>query len=195
MPLPLEKGHYTYADYLEWNGNERYELINGDAVMMAGPTWDHQIILGQIYRQLADFLDDKPCNVVVAPFDVRLFEKDDDKPENIYTVVQPDIFVVCDDKKIDEHGIKGAPDLVIEILSPSTSSYDCLVKLNLYRQAGVREYWIVDPQSSSVQVFLLDSNGVFHVSDAYNRNNIAKVNILNGCTIDLSKVFPAPTEN
>lgn len=195
MPLPLEKEHYTYADYLEWNSNERYELINGEAVMMSGPTLTHQIVLGQIYRQLADFLDDKPCNVVVAPFDVRLFEKEDDKPTNVDTVVQPDIFVVCDHKKIDEHGIKGAPDLVIEILSPSNFRHDRIVKLNLYNQAGVREYWMVDPTNKSVQVFLPDKDGKLWIHEEYGSSDIAKVNILDGCTIDLSKVFPAPADS
>lgn len=190
MPMPLENEHYTYADYLKWDGDERFEIINGNVVMMAGPSIEHQNILGQIYRQFAAFLDDKPCNVVMAPFDVRLFEKDSDKPENIDTVVQPDIFVVCDKNKIDKHGIKGAPDLVIEILSPSTQGHDCFVKLNLYQQAGVREYWIVDPESKTVKVLTLDDEGIYHISKAYKPADTVKVNILNGCTIDLSKVFP-----
>ena len=190
MPLPVENQHYTYADYLEWDTNERYELINGEAVMMAGPTFTHQEILGEIYTQLKIFLRDKPCKAVVAPFDVRLFAKEDDKPANIDTVVQPDIFVVCDLKKIDEHGIKGAPDLAIEILSPSTHRHDCLVKLNLYMQAGVREYWIVDPEEKTVQVFLLDDEVVYRVLKAYEKTDNIKVNILNGCFIDLSMVFP-----
>lgn len=190
MPMPLENEHYTYADYLEWDTGERYELINGNTVMMAGPTFEHQNILGQIYRQLAAFLDDKPCNVVMAPFDVRLFEKDSDKPENIDTIVQPDIFVVCDRNKIDERGIKGAPDMVIEILSPSNFRHDRIVKLNLYNQAGVREYWIVDPTNKSVQVFLPDKDGKLWIHEEYYPSDIAKVNILEGCTIDLSTVFP-----
>lgn len=189
MPLPLEKGHYTYADYLEWDGDERFELINGKAVMMASPTFTHQTILGQIYRQFAEFLDDKPCNVVMAPFDVRLFEKKGERPEDVDTVVQPDILVICDHKKIDEHGCKGAPDMVIEILSPSTQGHDCFVKLNLYQQAGVREYWIVDPESKTVKVLILDDEGIYHISKAYKQTDTVKVNILNGCVIELDKVF------
>lgn len=189
MPLPLEKGHYTYADYLEWDGDERFELINGKAVMMASPTFIHQTILGQIYRQFAEFLDDKPCNVVMAPFDVRLFEKKGERPEDVDTVVQPDILVICDHKKIDEHGCKGAPDMVIEILSPSTQGHDCFVKLNLYQQAGVREYWIVDPESKTVKVLILDDEGIYHISKAYKQTDTVKVNILNGCVIELDKVF------
>lgn len=190
MALPLEKEYYTYADYLEWDTDERYELINGEAVMMASPTYEHQLISSELVRQFGNFLADKPCQVLHAPFDVRLFAKEDDKPTNIDTIVQPDIFVVCDPKKIDKHGIKGAPDFVIEILSPSTSSYDCLVKLNLYMQAGVREYWIVDPEEKTVQVFLLDDDGIYRVLKAYEKTDTVKVNVLNGCVIDLSLVFP-----
>lgn len=185
----MEKEHYTYADYLEWDTNERYELINGEAVMMAGASEEHQGISMELSRQLANFLVGKPCNVYAAPFDVRLFEKDDEKPWNVDTIVQPDILVICDHKKIDKHGIKGAPDFVIEILSPSTSSYDCLVKLNLYMQAGVREYWIVDPGEKTVQVFLLDDESVYRVSGSYGQNDSVKVSVLNGCVINLSTVF------
>lgn len=190
MPMPLENEHYTYADYLKWDGDERFELINGKAVMMAGPSFTHQDILGEIYAQLRVFLKDKPCKAIVAPFDVRLFAKADDKSSNIDTVVQPDIFVVCDRNKIDERGIKGAPDMVIEILSPSNFRHDRIVKLNLYNQAGVREYWIVDPTNKSVQVFLPDKDGKLWIHEEYYPSDIAKVNILEGCTIDLSTVFP-----
>lgn len=189
MPLPLDNERYTYADYLKWNDDERFELINGKAVMMASPTFTHQTILGQIYRHLAEFLDDKPCNVVMAPFDVRLFEKKGERPEDVDTVVQPDILVICDHKKIDEHGCKGAPDMVIEILSPSTQGHDCFVKLNLYQQAGVREYWIVDPESKTVKVLILDDEGIYHISKAYKQTDTVKVNILNGCVIELDKAF------
>lgn len=193
MPLPLEKKQWTFADYLEWEEPNRVEIISGEAVMMASPSPEHQEISAELVRQLANFLEGKPCKVYPAPFDVRLFESDNDKPENVDTVVQPDISVVCvKDKKdkIDSRGCKGAPDLVIEILSPSTMRQDRLVKFNLYQQAGVREYWIVDPPSSSVQVFLPDSSGAFRIVEAYDKSGIARVNILEGCFIELSKVFP-----
>ena len=189
MPQPLENEHYTSADYLSWDNSDRMELINGNVVMMASPTFIHQRILGQIYRQFANFLDEKPCEPFLSPLDVRLFEKDGDKPENVNTVVQPDILVICDHKKIDEHGIKGAPDLVVEILSPSTQGHDCFVKLNLYQQAGVREYWLVDPESKTVKVLVLDDEGIYHISKAYKQTDTVKVNILNGCAIELDKVF------
>ena len=109
-------------------------------------------------------------------------------PEDVSTVVQPDISVVCDSSKTDGHGCKGAPDMVIEILSSSTAHYDRLVKFNLYQQAGVREYWIVDPAARIVQVHTLE-DGAYHASVAYPSNASVPVGVLEGCNIDLSTVF------
>lgn len=189
MAFPLEKEHYTYADYLEWDTDERYELIYGEAVMMASPTYEHQLISSELVRQFGNFLIDKTCQVLHAPLDVRLFEKDENDTKNVDTFVQPDVVVLCDNSKRDKRGIKGAPDLAIEIVSPSTSSYDCLVKLNLYMQAGVREYWIVNPEEKTVQVYLLDNEGTYRVLKAYEQTDSINVSVLNGCVIDLSLVF------
>ena len=190
MPVPAPKDRYTFADCLTWSENERIEIINGEAVMMAPPTRIHQEILMELSRQLANFLEGKKCKVYPAPFAVRLFEKDGDTPEDVDTMVEPDISVVCDHDKLDKHGCKGAPDLVVEVLSPSTQRHDRLVKLDLYQRAGVREYWIVDPDSSTVQVFML-KNGYLHPHEVYSEKDIAKVNVLDGCFIELSKVFPS----
>ena len=190
MPVPAPKDHYTFADCLTWGESERIEIINGEAVMMAPPTRIHQEILMELSRQLANFLEGKKCKVYPAPFAVRLFEKDGDTPEDVDTMVEPDISVVCDHDKLDKHGCKGAPDLVVEVLSPSTQRHDRLVKLDLYQRAGVREYWIVDPDSSTVQVFML-KNGYLHPYEVYSEKDIAKVNVLDGCFIELSKVFPS----
>ena len=189
MPVPAPKDRYTFADCLTWGENERIEIINGEAVMMAPPTRIHQEILMELSRQLANFLEGKKCKVYPAPFAVRLFEKDGDTPEDVDTMVEPDISVVCDHDKLDKHGCKGAPDLVVEILSPSTQRHDRLVKLDLYQRAGVREYWIVDPDSSTVQVFML-KDGYLHPHEVYSEKDIAKVNVLDGCFIELSKMFP-----
>lgn len=186
----MENQHYTYADYLEWDTDERYELINGEAVRMESPTATHQRISKKLFRQIEDFLDGKPCEPFYAPFDVKLFEKEGDRQDYVDTVVQPDIFVVCDPEKIDERGIKGAPDLIIEILSPSNFRHDKIVKLNLYNQAEVREYWIVDPSNKSVQVFLRNKDGILWIDEEYRSSDTAKVNVLEGCFIELSKVFP-----
>lgn len=145
MALPAEKKEtiFTYADYLTWDEDERIELIDGEAVMMAPPSTSHQLISGELFRQLANFLEGKKCLAIPAPFAVRLFEREGDTPSNVRTVVEPDISVICDRNKLDAHGCKGAPDMVIEILSPSNRRHDRLVKLDLYQRAGVREYWIV----------------------------------------------------
>ena len=189
MPVPAPKDHYTFADCLTWGENERIEIINGEAVMMAPPTRIHQEILMELSRQLANFLEGKKCKVYPAPFAVRLFEKDGDSPEDVDTMVEPDISVVCDHGKLDKHGCKGAPEFVVEILSPSTKRHDRLVKLDLYQRAGVREYWIVDPDSATVQAFTLKDR-YLHPHEVYNEKDIAKVNVLEGCFIELPKIFP-----
>ena len=189
MPVPAPKDHYTFADCLTWGESERIEIINGEAVMMAPPTRIHQEILMELSRQLANFLEGKKCKVYPAPFAVRLFEKDGDSPENVDTMVEPDISVVCDHDKLDKYGCKGAPDLVVEVLSPSTERHDRLVKLDLYQRASVREYWIVSPDEKTVQVFLLDG-GLMQPHEVYGKEDIAKVSVLGGCSIELSKVCP-----
>lgn len=189
MEQPIEK-YYTYADILSWKEGERTEIINGDLYMMAPPLRIHQEVLSELHRQIANFLSDKPCKVYPAPFGVRLFEKDNDTPDNVDTVVEPDITVVCDNSKLDDRGCKGAPDLIIEILSPSTARRDRFVKLNLYQRAKVREYWIVDPFNKTIEVCLPDENGQLLVTSVYSREDTAKGTVLPGCEIDLSKVFP-----
>lgn len=189
MALPEEDKKYTLEDYMNWDEDERIEIINGDAVMMAPPASIHQEISGELFRQIANFLVGKPCKVYSAPYCVRLFEKNGDKPKNVDTVVEPDISIVCDKSKRDKRGCKGAPDMVIEVLSPSTRRHDKLVKLNLYQRAGVREYWIVDPDSKSVSVYLLGEDGKYTFHEEYGEKDIAKVNSLRGCFIELEEVF------
>ena len=191
MPLPVSKDHYTFADCLTWDENDRIEIVNGEAIMMSPPSTAHQLISGELYRQLANYLDGKKCRAISAPFAVRLFEKAGDSTDDVDTMVEPDISVVCVLSRLDKNGYRGAPDMVVEILSPSTRRHDRLVKLGLYQQAGVREYWIVDPENRSVQVFLLDEKGALQLREDYGREDIAKVNVLDGCFIELPKVFPA----
>ncbi len=193
MPLPTEKAQCSFADYLGWEENERAEIINGEVFLMASPSSVHQEIVAELIRQFGNYLEGKRCRVYPAPFGVRLFEQDGESPEDVDTVVEPDISIVCDKSKIDKHGCKGAPDLVIEILSPSSLRHDRLVKLDLYQRAGVREYWIVDPEYRSVQVFTLDGN-FLRIREEYGMGDVAKVNILEGCFIELSKVFPEEDE-
>lgn len=190
MALPAKKARYTFADCLTWEESERIEIIGGEAFMMAPPSRAHQEISGALFAQLYNFLEGKKCQVYAAPFAVRLFERDGETPEDVDTMVEPDISVVCDGDKLDNHGCKGAPDLVIEILSPSTRRHDRLVKLDLYQRAGVREYWIVDPENKAVQVFLQDGSGSLKIHEDYGREDVAKVNVLNGCFVELNRVLP-----
>lgn len=189
MALSAEKDSFAFSDFLTWETDERMEIIHGEVFMMAAPGTSHQLISGEIFRQLANYLEGKKCRAIPAPFAVRLFEKDGDSPEDVDTMVEPDISVVCDSSRLDKHGCKGAPDMVVEILSPSTQRHDRLVKLGLYQRARVREYWIVNPEDQTVQVMLLDDGGVLQLHEVYDRQSVAKVNVLDGCFIELSKVF------
>lgn len=187
MPLPLEN-RYTLADALTWDESERIELIYGEPVMMAPPVRRHQEISGELFGQLREYLKGKKCKVYAAPFAVRLFERDRDRPDDVDTMVEPDISVVCDPSKLDDIGCKGAPDLVIEILSPSTQRHDRFTKFNLYQKAGVKEYWIIDPDSKTTQSFVLE-DGRYSVKEFGTAGEKMKVNVLEGCAIDLSQVF------
>lgn len=189
MEQPIEK-NYTYADVLSWGDDIRAEIIFGELYMMAPPMRIHQEVSGNLFAQIYAFLSDKPCKVYSAPFGVRLFEQDNDSPNDVDTLVEPDITVVCDHSKLDKYGCKGVPDLIIEILSPSTARHDRFVKLNLYQRAKVREYWIVDPLNKTVEVCLPDENGRLSVTAVYSGEDTAKVAVLPGCEIDLSAVFP-----
>ena len=187
--LPEDEGLYTYADYYSWDDDKRWELIDGVAYAMAAPTAAHQRISRELISQFHGFLRGKPCEVFSAPFDVRLFaNQDDETDESDDTVVQPDLLVVCDSSKLsDGRSCKGAPDLVVEILSPSTASRDRIVKLQKYLEAGVREYWIVDPNAQTVRVFLL-KDGKF-TRRKYGETDIVPVTVLPGLTINLPDVF------
>lgn len=183
MQQPKDE-RYTYTDYLTWEGDERYELIDGVPYMMApAPSSTHQGISANLMIEIGTYLRGKRCKVFAAPFDVRLNADTRDD-----TVVQPDISVICDPSKIDERGCKGAPDMVIEIVSPSSVKHDQFVKQEKYRQAGVREYWIVYPEYQSVQVYILKDGA--YVSGVYEDKAHVPVKVLEGCVIDLGAVFP-----
>lgn len=154
MGLPIkDQTRHTYRDYLTWPEGERYELINGQAYAMApAPRRIHQEIAGEIFRQIANALESSRCRVYIAPFDVRLpTEREAD--EAIDTVVQPDISVICDPTRLDERGCRGAPDWIIEVLSPATAAHDQIIKRDLYERHGVREYWLVHPADRLVMVY------------------------------------------
>ena len=178
-----EEQLYTYADYCTWDDCQRWELIDGVAYAMApAPSDSHQSIGGEIFTQLSVFLRGKPCKVRSAPYDVRLNADSYDD-----TVVQPDIVVICDNSKITKSGCVGAPDLVIEVLSRSTSRHDMYTKYNLYKKVGVREYWIVNPETRTVFTNVL-ADGEY-IARAYADTDTVPVNVLKGCQITMRDVF------
>ncbi len=183
-----EPRRYSYADLLDWPDDVRYELYDGFPVALASPSRRHQSISGELFGQLRDFLKGKPCRVYAAPLDVRPFESSADTPADVHTVLQPDLMVVCDRDKLDDRGVCGAPDLVIEIMSKSTKLYDKQIKHGLYEAAGVREYWVVDPDRQTVQVYTLH-DGKYQTGNAYASAASAPVGVLPGCVIDLQAVF------
>ena len=172
----------SYYDILNLKDDKRYELIDGKKYLMSSPSVIHQEILGEIYSQIREYLKGKKCKVFVAPLDVS-GEKEDKKA---YNVVQPDIMVVCDSKKIKESNILGAPDMVIEILSNSTAGHDRILKLNLYQKYGVKEYWIVSPNENVITVFLLNEEKQYTVK-AYYLDDKLKVNVLKDCYVNLKE--------
>ena len=188
MQLP-KKPKYTYADYLTWDDGRRYELIDGEVYMMSpAPSVSHQEISGEIFRQFATLLKGKRCKVFSAPFDVRLNADAEDD-----TVVQPDILIVCDPDKIKNgKNCEGAPDMIVEILSPSSARRDQFDKFNLYLAAGVKEYWIVYPETKMVQVYTLTEGN--YVGRAYSDAHMVTVSVLEDCQINLADVFLAETE-
>lgn len=186
-PAPTEHP-YTYADYRGWDEG-RWELIDGELFDMSpAPATDHQRVLLHLSRQVADFLDDRECEVFFAPFDVLLPEGDESEDE-IVTIVQPDLSVVCDPNKIETHGCRGAPDWIVEILSPSTAGKDNIRKRELYERHGVREYWLVHPVDRLVTVYRLDESGRFGSHSLHETIEPLAVGIFPELSIDWDAIF------
>jgi len=186
-----ESKRYTYADYLTWLDDKRRELINGFIHLMSAPNEIHARVSFNWGYWMGNFVQKRKgkCRIYHAPFDVRLPINNETADDKIYDVVQPDICVICDLSKIDEKGCIGAPDLIVEVLSPSTLKYDWNYKFNLYERAGVREYWIVDPKPKKVNVFLLQPDGKYDLGTIYECNQKAPVHIFEGLKIDLNELF------
>lgn len=182
---------YTYADYVTWRDNKRYELYNGVVYeMMPAPSRKHQEISANLVFQFKRFTQHQPCKVFHAPFDVRLPKSETEiNDDEIYTVVQPDIVVICDPKKLDQRGCIGAPDLIVEILSPSNSKNDIEDKFNLYERAGVSEYWIIHPEEETLIVYRLDDAGKYVFQHLYSNMAHVNVGIFKDVMIDLSHIF------
>jgi Uma2 family endonuclease len=184
--IETENRKFTYADYKAWElkKGERFELIYGEAYAMAAPGMVHQRIATQLIGEFYAFLKGKPCEVFAAPFDVRLFYEEDESDD---TVVQPDLVVVCDSEKLGPEGCRGAPDMVVEIISPSNTAVEMNLKLNLYLEAQVKEYWVVDPASKHIYAYRL--NGSRYIMQNYRQDDAAESAALPGLTIGLPALF------
>ncbi len=178
MPLPQER-IYTEDDYNNLPEDVRAELIDGQIYYQAAPSRIHQDLLSELHYQIKDYIRSKggPCKVYPAPFAVKL-------SEDRRNIVEPDISVICNPDKLTDRGCTGAPDWIIEIVSPGNSSHDYVLKLNLYMAAGVREYWIVNPQVKSILVYYFDETNL--APKSYTFNDKVKVNIYTDLYIDFS---------
>jgi len=179
---------YTYADYLKWQFKERVELIKGKIYKMSpAPGRLHQKTSNILASEITWFLKGKSCELYTAPFDVRFpIGKEMNKT---LTVVQPDICIICDKSKLDEKGCLGAPDMIIEILSPKSAKKDIKDKFQLYEENGVREYWIISPENKVVDVFVLKEDKKYHLIGKFADDDKVKVNIFDGLEINLADIF------
>ncbi|MGY6522975.1 MAG: Uma2 family endonuclease [Mongoliitalea sp.] len=181
---------YSYADYLSWEMDEMVELIKGKIFKKAAaPRRIHQQVAGNLFFKLRSFLQEKKCKVYFAPFDVRLPKKSMSDDE-IHTVVQPDICVICDPSKLDDKGCIGAPDLVVEILSPGNKQHELKRKYEVYEEAGVKEYWLLDPESQTLLVYTLE-NKSYKASRLMTSGDIVYSQALEGFSLNLEEFFNA----
>ena len=172
---------YTWDDYRTWPDNERWEIIDGVAYNMTpAPSVKHQNVAGNFFCQLKHKLANKTCKPFIAPVDVILSE---------YDIVQPDVIVVCDTNKITESNIKGAPDLVVEILSPATALKDLREKKNLYEKSGVKEYIVIDPLEEYVERFWLGGDGIYNRGEVFGPQDALQLKSLEGIEVNLWEVF------
>jgi Uma2 family endonuclease len=179
---------YNYANYLTWLFDDRVELIKGRVFPMSGPARMHQRVSVHISYFLFQFLIGSPCEVYTAPFDVRFF-KESKADKDIYTVLQPDLCVICDSQKLDDRGCIGAPDLVFEILSPGNNKKELLNKYNVYEEFGVKEYWIVSPGEKTLLKYVLDRLGKYQPSRLFTLSEKVYSEVLPGFELDLDGVF------
>ncbi|PKL50126.1 MAG: Uma2 family endonuclease [Candidatus Riflebacteria bacterium HGW-Riflebacteria-2] len=181
----------SYADYLNWPKDERFEIIDGVSYAMNAPLRIHQKVSGEFFRQFANYFKGKTCEVYAAPFDVRLASRSK-RDDEIFDVVQPDISIICDPDKLDEKGCFGSPDLIVEILSPATMSYDNVKKRALYEKTGVREFWLVHPTDGMVMAYRL-KDGLYSKPEIFDRLSGAQSGIFPDLIIDMTEVFgPIP---
>lgn len=185
------EAHYTYADYIIWKFQERVELFKGKIFPMAAPSVKHQRVSGYLHILIGSHLKNHKCDVFSAPFDVRLpLPVSRIKDNKIDTVVQPDLCVVCDQSKLDEKGCIGAPELVVEILSLGNSKKEMKAKFELYENAGVLEYWVIDPEHDLAFCYYLDEKTQKYIpSLAFTDDDTIESKVLEGLTLNLEELF------
>lgn len=181
-------GSYTYANYLKWMFQERLELIKGKIFEMSAPATFHQEVSRELFAALYIYLKGHKCKVFCAPFDIR-FPKDSKADHHIYNVVQPDICVICDLRKLDRKGCLGAPDIVVEILSPGNNRKELRIKYELYQEFGVKEYWIVDPHSRTLFKHVLDTSGIYITERPTTTGGIFTSQLLPGFALNLDEIL------
>jgi Uma2 family endonuclease len=190
MPIfKRDTRQHTYADYLTWSRDYGDELINGIAYIREppSPSRRHQEFVGELHRQAANALEGKSCRAYIAPFDVRL-PKDGEADDHIDTVVQPDVFIVCDRHKVDERGVRGAPDWLAEVLSPTTASYDQNLKLAAYERAGVTEVWLVQPNEQTLTMYRLQE-GHYGRASILELKGQTRLSAVSGVSIDWDRLL------
>ena len=188
--LDLKK-RYSFADYLTWADDVRRELIDGFIKMMAGASLKHGDVSGNISWDLRTYLKKNRCGckVYTAPIDVLLPKNGETENDKICNVVQPDIFVVCGEHKYDANAYLGAPDMIVEILSPSNRKRDLVEKFLLYQKAGVREYWIADPEVKTITAYIMQPDGEYDDGKLYKTGEKVPVHIFGGHQIDVNDIF------
>lgn len=180
---------YTYADYLKWQFEDRIELLKGFIAKMSAPNVYHQKISGELQYQIQHYLRKSPCSIFAAPFDVRLTKTNKITNKEVTTVVQPDLCVICDKAKLDKRGCIGAPDWIIEILSPGNTKKEMKDKFQIYQENGVKEYWIIQPEDKTLLIYILNEEGKYIGLAPLTDDDIATPNTFLDLNIDLKDVF------
>ena len=184
-------GVYTYADYLTWQIEQAIELVKGKILKMAAPSRRHQRLSWRLTVLVDKIFVNHPCDAYAAPFDVRLYDKKKSAQANkdIYTVVQPDLCIICDLSKLDDRGCLGAPDFIVEILPPGNSNKQMKLKKNLYEETGVREYWIIDPEHETAVTYYLQNDGRYSSPSIFVSDDVVNSAIFPDFSVDLEPLF------